>query len=245
MISGPKGPVRQALLPLVCALVACGNGVPVEAAATPRAATCATNDDCVGGTICVHSACVAFGGEDETDAGQQPADLYCQACLTDADCGAEGNYCLAARSGSARYCGTACFSDADCQSGARCFVFSGRTERNCYPDVANCGAVVDTDGGVVTVPDAGHVVDAGVPDAGAMACTTDTWSNFAQNLLVTQCIACHDHTHRFNNSYSSVNSNRTTIRRDISNGSMPRSPQAITASEKTRIIKWIDCGLPQ
>lgn len=101
----------------------------------------------------------------------------------------------------------------------------------------------ELDGGGVE-EDAGPT-DAGSADAGPPACGVDTWGNFAQDVIATECIACHNHSHNFSNSYQSVKNNRTSMRRDVVSGAMPRTPQALTTDQRTRLVKWFDCGLPQ
>jgi hypothetical protein len=128
--------------------------------------------------------------------------------------------------------GGACATNDDCVSSEICV--SG----TCTPLSASDGG---SDAGTA---DAG-TTDAGPSDGGMQTCTTDTWGNFAQNIIVTECLACHDHSHNFSNSYTSVRNNRSSMRADINNGSMPRYPQSLTADQKTRILKWFDCSLPQ
>jgi hypothetical protein len=74
----------------------------------------------------------------------------------------------------------------------------------------------------------------------APACTTDTWGNWAHSFFTTNCTACHS---QFG-TYGSVQSDKTNIQTKISNGSMPAG-STLSASDKSRILQWISCGLPQ
>ena len=72
----------------------------------------------------------------------------------------------------------------------------------------------------------------------AAACTTDTWNSWASGFMSKNCAGCHS----WANSYSSVGSH--DCRRYISDDSMPRGA-TLSAAEKARILKWLNCGSPQ
>lgn len=97
--------------------------------------------------------------------------------------------------------------------------------------------------------EAGSGNDAG-PDGGA-ACTTDTWTSYAQLFLATNCIdTCHTtHKHAFNGplTQTKVISNRTSMSGRIQNSTMPPSPgpgfpSGLNATDKERILRWLNCG---
>ncbi len=71
----------------------------------------------------------------------------------------------------------------------------------------------------------------------AAACTKDTWVNFAQAFMVNNCAGCHSYA----NSVATLKPHQNAAR--ISDGSMPPGG-GLSASDKSRILLWLSCGLP-
>jgi hypothetical protein len=97
--------------------------------------------------------------------------------------------------------------------------------------------------------EAGSGNDAG-PEGGA-PCTTDTWASYAQVFLATNCTdTCHvNHKHAFNSplTQSKVINNRTSMMGRIQTNTMPPSagpgsPSGLNATDKERILRWLNCG---
>ena len=79
-------------------------------------------------------------------------------------------------------------------------------------------------------------------------CTTDTWSNFAARTLNTTCAACHTAGFMPNvQSYAAVVNESSNIRTYLQQKLMPPpgSLPALSQSDNDRLVKWIDCSLPQ
>jgi hypothetical protein len=74
----------------------------------------------------------------------------------------------------------------------------------------------------------------------AGACTADTWGNYAGTAFSNNCAYCHG----WASSYSSVKSDASACSSRISSGNMPQD-HALSASDKSRLLKWLSCGLPQ
>ncbi|MBS2025564.1 MAG: hypothetical protein JST92_24460, partial [Deltaproteobacteria bacterium] len=79
----------------------------------------------------------------------------------------------------------------------------------------------------------------GGTDAGS-ACTPDTWTNYASAAFSTNCKSCHS----WATKYTSVKSRQSSCQTDISTGAMPKN-HALSSSDKSRLVKWLSCGLPQ
>lgn len=165
----------------------------------------------------------------------------CAACTANADCGS-GGFCVQGRCAMGP-----CTSSAQCGTGQSCFNLTNGTQTvgtACFPTSQSCAGGAVADAGTA-VRDAGTAVrDAGstpTTDAGAAACTTDTYATYAKAFFQQNCDGCHGHA--FGSSYATFNVAKTSVRSRINSGSMPPSP--LSASVKTRILKWIDCGAPQ
>jgi len=101
------------------------------------------------------------------------------------------------------------------------------------------------------------MADSGSPDAGAMT-ATDTWASWAQGFFTTYCTECHAGGRR---DYTTI----TEVRRDLEGiscgvstiveegcGSFPPPRQFPVGDgpfpsdeERTRLIDWINAGLPE
>ena len=154
--------------------------------------------------------------------------VICQACSANADCGT-GNFCVQS------HCAAGpCTSSAQCGAGNSCFNLqnsAGQTTGTaCYPTSQACsGSTPPVDAGTST------------RDAGAAACTTDTYANYAKSFFQQNCDGCHGHA--FGNSFSTFNASKSSVQSRINSGSMP--PSGLASATKTRILKWISCGAPQ
>ena len=72
-----------------------------------------------------------------------------------------------------------------------------------------------------------------------IACTPDTWSNYAQGFFSAECVRCHS----FMSNHTAVRASRTSIDTKIESQAMP--PDAgIDADDRARIGTWLDCGAP-
>ena len=69
------------------------------------------------------------------------------------------------------------------------------------------------------------------------ACTQDTWGNFAQAFMANNCLSCHSYA----SSVATLKPHPNSAW--ISNGSMPPGGP-LSASDKSRILLWLSCGLP-
>ena len=76
---------------------------------------------------------------------------------------------------------------------------------------------------------------------GGNSCTSDTWSNYAASFFVDYCANCHGSEF---SAWSNVQSRSSTLSYYISSGLMPRGG-GLSASERQRIVTWLDCGSPQ
>ena len=74
----------------------------------------------------------------------------------------------------------------------------------------------------------------------APVCTTDTWNSWAHSFFTSNCTGCHSNF----GSYSGVSSDQSNIQQQISSGNMPLG-SSLSSSDKSRILKWLGCGLPQ
>ncbi len=74
----------------------------------------------------------------------------------------------------------------------------------------------------------------------AGACTADTWGNYAATAFSNNCVYCHN----WAGSYSSVKADASACSSRISSGNMPQD-HALSADDKSRLLKWLSCGLPQ
>lgn len=114
----------------------------------------------------------------------------------------------------------------------------------------------DTDAGV-TILDAGTGDDAGAggDDAGTGG---DTWSSFAMGFFATYCTECHAGGRRNFTTITEVGRDATTIRCGVSTvveagcGSFPPPSQFPigggpfpSAAERTRLVDWLNTGLPE
>lgn len=145
-----------------------------------------------------------------------------------------------------------CTSNSECPSGFACVAGACRQAQSCAgPE--DCAADEFCDAETVScrpaLPDGGSALasDAGTnrPDAGAASpdaggCTADTWASFAQSSFSTNCSSCHS----FVSTYSGVSSRASKIRSKLASGAMP--PEGgLGQSERDRLVRWLDCGLPR
>ena len=75
-----------------------------------------------------------------------------------------------------------------------------------------------------------------------------TYANFAGAFFQSKCSGCHGTGGAGSgkwvfSGYTSVKNNSAAIKAAISSGLMPQPANSLSASEKTRIIKWFDEGL--
>ena len=82
-----------------------------------------------------------------------------------------------------------------------------------------------------------HTSSISLTIAAVAACTPDTWVNFAQAFMANNCLGCHSYAASV--ATLKPHPNATWI----SNGSMPPGG-ALSASDKSRILQWLSCGLP-
>lgn len=122
-----------------------------------------------------------------------------------------------------------------------------------FPDEEDGGQDLDP-------PDVGSGVDAvlGAPDAASCEadpscpsgtrcgaeclCTTDNWLGFARGVLRTKCGSCHA---VWVGDYNRVSRLKLDMQRRVSSGDMPRGGIVLTAEERTRLLRWLSCGLPR
>ena len=81
-------------------------------------------------------------GGDVVEICVPPAEVLCQPCGTDLDCGGLEDRCVDLQDGS--YCGTACQTGDDCPTGAVCQDLGGGN-RQCIPELGVCGGCLDED----------------------------------------------------------------------------------------------------
>ena len=168
---------------------------------------------------------------------------------------ANGPYC--AQGGTCVQGGTCaryCCTDADCGGSGSCQVLSGGnltvTVGVCGPGGGTGGTSSGTGGSGTagTSSGTGGSGTAGTSSGtgGAPPCTTDTWANFAQAFFKNDCtLSCHNHSTLGGTTpnYNSIKSNASNISSRISSGNMPQGTK-LSATDKTRILKWISCGEP-
>lgn len=71
-------------------------------------------------------------------------------------------------------------------------------------------------------------------------CTPDTWTSWSRSFFSAHCTGCHS----WAASFSSVKNKQSTCASYIQGGQMPQG-ETLTAADKTRVLKWLDCGSPQ
>lgn len=71
---------------------------------------------------------------------------------------------------------------------------------------------------------------------------TDTYSNYGQSFMTTNCRNCHQHTSQFG-SQASVVSSLNSIESEINSGRMPQD-STLSSTEKARVLAWLSCGAP-
>lgn len=193
---------------------------------------CRFDSDCPDSFYCVEGVCRVDGPQCQTSS-DCTSDHHCvngvceQACQltgcpTGETCAASGSC-----SGGSGTGGVDAGHDGGSAGGADAGTHDGGTTG---------GADAGHDGGSTGGPDAGTT---GGPDAGPV-CTPDTWTNYSSAAFRNNCSGCHS----WATSYSKVASRQYSIAADISSGSMPRG-SSLPASDKTRMLKWLNCGLPQ
>ncbi len=73
---------------------------------------------------------------------------------------------------------------------------------------------------------------------GGTTCTTDTWASYGQAFFSNNCVSCHSSLA----TKSTVVTNKSIISSRINSGSMP--PRGLSSTEKTRVLKYLSCGVP-
>jgi hypothetical protein len=71
-------------------------------------------------------------------------------------------------------------------------------------------------------------------------CTPDTWAGWSKGFFSAHCTGCHS----WASSYSSVKNKQSTCASYIQSGQMPQG-ETLSAADKTRVLKWLNCGSPQ
>ena len=84
----------------------------------------------------------------------------------------------------------------------------------------------------------GPPASSSVSSSSAAACT-DTWRSYARALFTRRCNGCHAFTTR-----DAVASSELDIRAAVINGTMPLDG-ILMASTQARVLRWMDCGMPQ
>lgn len=71
---------------------------------------------------------------------------------------------------------------------------------------------------------------------------TDTYANYGQSFMATNCRTCHQHTSQFG-TQAAVVSSLNSIESEISTGRMPEDT-SLSSTEKARVLAWLSCGAP-
>ena len=82
---------------------------------------------------------------------------------------------------------------------------------------------------------------AGTVTGGGNACTPDGWDNYAAAKFSTWCSGCHALGF---STLAAVKNDQTAIEARIKSKNMPQG-KTLDSDTYTRLIKWMDCGLPQ
>ena len=88
--------------------------------------------------------------------------------------------------------------------------------------------------------DAGPRQDGG-PGDGGTSCGTDPWTNYGADWFSANCSSCHGNAFA---SYRSVNVSAFSITRQLSTNAMPPGGR-LPDGDKTRILAWFDCSMPE
>jgi hypothetical protein len=189
------------------------------------------------------------GGGATGGGGGTTSSAYCRACTSDAQCGGTNNYCLGFSFGD--FCGTDCTASGTCATGQRCAnIIDNSTMavigRNCVPVTGSTCAGSGSGGGGGTTGGGGGSTGGGggaTGGGGGTTCTTDTWANYGASFFANNCTNCHTghHTGEFTTK-SFVVTYKSSITSRISSGNMP--PAGLTSADKTRILKYLSCGVP-
>jgi len=75
---------------------------------------------------------------------------------------------------------------------------------------------------------------------GGTACTTDAWPGWPLTWFNSRCANCHGSEFA---SVTTVRSKKLSLVSRINSGNMPQG-SSVTASDKTRIVTWLNCGSP-
>jgi hypothetical protein len=71
---------------------------------------------------------------------------------------------------------------------------------------------------------------------------TDTYANYGQAFMSSNCTNCHQHSGQFSSQAAVVNS-LNSIESQISSGRMPQG-SALSAAAQARVLAWLACGAP-
>jgi hypothetical protein len=190
---------------------------------------CSTNDQCGTGNFCVGDP--SGGGACGTG------------CTSSNDC-PQTFSCYSITGSNNASLGSACLPD----NNGTCFP-NGRPDGGSSQGNADSGAQMmnPPDSGVqmMNPPDSGvqqGPPDSGVPtgpDSGLVLCTPDTWSNYAQAFMQTNCLRCHTMYSDFNQ----VEADSARIRNDVQAGTMPKDT-TLSQPDIARFVQWVNCDLP-
>jgi hypothetical protein len=130
-------------------------------------------------------------------------------------------------------CGSAdasglCSTNADCAAGLVCDYGSSRCRAPVRPDAGAQPCTSDAE------------CASGLCQSGSCACTQDTWTSYASGALSAHCGGCHG----WASSFGTTASNSTGIRANLESGAMPLNG-TLPQSDRDRLVRWIDCGMPQ
>jgi hypothetical protein len=150
---------------------------------------------------------------------------FCSSCAGGVSCGPVTSVCMTDQRGF-QFCGVDCTDGQTCPTGSSCIAtdkanpLNAQTIYNCFPNSFLCYCS---------------------PNG-------DTWGNYAQAFFTNTCQACHSQYSgqltQFT-SYQNVQQASTIIQVQLGYDNMPRAPVNITQDERTRILNWLDCGLPE
>jgi hypothetical protein len=82
----------------------------------------------------------------------------------------------------------------------------------------------------------------GGPTTAECASLADTYANYGQSVIATDCRSCHQHSSQFG-TQAAVQGSLSSIESQISTGRMPQGI-SMSTTDRARLTTWLGCGAP-